>query len=293
MVSFRNVLIATCPESPYHLSYAITSSGKKVPITGIFAHDSKNDLALLAVPGLVSHSVVLSKTNVKVGQRIYAIGSPQGLTNTISEGIVSGRRNLAGSELYQISAPISPGSSGGPIVDDKGGVIGIAVGAITSGQNLNFAIPIKEVDKLLASNSIQPLNIPATNADKSKSETTNLTDGVKVVDISTQGILVSDCLPRGGDNVKGISIRNNLSSPISRIKVLLILYNASNEPIDSKEVVLCKTAQYSDSSYTTCDAIPPGLAKYFDLDALRKTRALCIAKGEKFKIRVLSFDLAE
>lgn len=87
-------------------------------------------------------------STIKSGQKIYALGSPQGLSNTISEGIVSNaRRTIKKIDYIQITAPISPGSSGGALIDDKGYVIGVTTANITGGQNLNLAIPIERAKK--------------------------------------------------------------------------------------------------------------------------------------------------
>jgi len=85
--------------------------------------------------------------SLKVGQRIYAIGSPKGFENSISEGIISGLRsyNELRKNYIQITASISPGSSGGAVVNNKGELIGISTLTVKDGQNLNFAIPINEV----------------------------------------------------------------------------------------------------------------------------------------------------
>lgn len=80
-----------------------------------------------------------------MGNIVYSIGSPLGLQmlqNTLSQGLVSGIRDMDGYRLFQISAPISHGNSGGPVFNRNGEVIGIAVATIEGGQNLNFAIPI-------------------------------------------------------------------------------------------------------------------------------------------------------
>ena len=81
-----------------------------------------------------------------VGTKVYAIGSPQGLNATLSEGIVSGHR--AGSEpipRLQFTAPVSPGSSGGPLLDSAGRVVGVVTALRRGGQNLNFAVPASEI----------------------------------------------------------------------------------------------------------------------------------------------------
>jgi len=86
---------------------------------------------------------------VEIGDEVYAIGNPEGLEATLSQGIISGIRQLGGNRYFQISAPISHGSSGGTILDKSGEVIAVAVGVLGSGQNLNFAIPISEVAALI------------------------------------------------------------------------------------------------------------------------------------------------
>lgn len=92
-----------------------------------------------------------------------AIGSPEGFEGTFSQGVVSGVRERRGERLLQISAPISPGSSGGPILDQSARVVGISVLIYREGQNLNFAIPSDYLSKLLAHTSaLQPLSeLPA------------------------------------------------------------------------------------------------------------------------------------
>jgi S1-C subfamily serine protease len=89
-------------------------------------------------------------TKVAVGDEIYVIGNPQGLEGTFSQGIVSSIRKIGTDTLLQITAPISPGSSGGPVLDSKGEVIGVAVATFKGGQNLNFAIPVSYLSTLLS-----------------------------------------------------------------------------------------------------------------------------------------------
>jgi S1-C subfamily serine protease len=84
-----------------------------------------------------------------VGDKVYAVGNPLGLEGTFSEGIISGMRFIGGHATMQITAPISPGSSGGPILDGSGSVIGVAVATFKNGQNLNLAIPVGYVSRLL------------------------------------------------------------------------------------------------------------------------------------------------
>ena len=119
----------------------ISGESKKHKIEGYLVVDKTNDLALLSVPTLVGAPIEINGNNPEIGEKIYAIGNPKGLSGTISEGIISGIRTFDNEELIQITAPISPGSSGGPVINNNGELIGVSVGTLESGQNLNFAIP--------------------------------------------------------------------------------------------------------------------------------------------------------
>lgn len=107
----------------------------------LFIKIPKNDLSVIKTP---------ESDDVKIGQKVYAIGSPLGYENTISDGIVSGYRKFDKINLIQITASISPGSSGGAVVNSKGELIGISTYTITEGQNINFAIPIEDIRKIEA-----------------------------------------------------------------------------------------------------------------------------------------------
>jgi hypothetical protein len=87
---------------------------------------------------------------VSVGEPVVAIGNPIGLEYTVSTGIVSGIRQRAETfKMLQMTTPISPGSSGGPIIDEHGAVVGVATATIEAGQNLNFAVPARYLRALL------------------------------------------------------------------------------------------------------------------------------------------------
>jgi S1-C subfamily serine protease len=114
----------------------------KYDIEGITAADAERDLVILRVPGARAPALNLASSNaVQVGETVYAVGNPHGLEGTFSQGIVSSMREVGPDRLLQITAPISPGSSGGPVLNGKGEVIGVSVATFRGGQNLNFAIP--------------------------------------------------------------------------------------------------------------------------------------------------------
>lgn len=128
------------------------SSGDVYERTSVFAVDRRRDLAVLQVPAFGVAALRLGDSEpVRVGTGVVAVGTPHGLDNTVSTGIVSGRRpQPEGYELLQVSAPASQGSSGGPILTRDGEVIGIAVTQMEEGENLNFAVPVDYARALLA-----------------------------------------------------------------------------------------------------------------------------------------------
>ena len=112
---------------------------KKYTIEGITATDETNDLALLKIAMPSINPLPLGDSNtVRIGDTVYVAGSPGRWEGTFSNGIISGLRGEPSGKQLQMTAPISPGSSGGPVLNGKGEVIGVSVTA-HQGQNLNFA----------------------------------------------------------------------------------------------------------------------------------------------------------
>ena len=122
----------------------------KYDIEGITAVDPERDLVVLKISGARARAVALGNSeSIQVGETVYAVGNPQGLEGTFSQGIISSIRKVGNDKLLQITAPISPGSSGGPVLNGKGEVIGVSVATFRGGQNLNFAIPSNYLKALL------------------------------------------------------------------------------------------------------------------------------------------------
>jgi len=112
--------------------------------------DPERDICSLAVAGLTANAAVRGSTrSLKVGQKVFAIGAPQGLELTLSEGIISGLRDLGSAgRVLQTTAPISPGSSGGGLFDEQGRLIGLTTFYLSEGQQLNFAVPVEWISEL-------------------------------------------------------------------------------------------------------------------------------------------------
>jgi hypothetical protein len=121
------------------------SDGVSYKVMGVAGFDLKHDICVLFLSGAgdpsFPPSLPLSTTEVAVGDDILVAGNPEGLEASFSKGIVSAMRS--GSGLIQMDAAISPGSSGGPVVNQHGEVVGLAVSTLVEGQNLNFAVPVR------------------------------------------------------------------------------------------------------------------------------------------------------
>ncbi len=135
---------------------SITLRREREVYTATLEHpDPERDLCQLRADGLPAGPTpkIAPTATLRVGQKVYAIGAPRGLEQSLSDGLVSSlRRNTAGElEYIQVTAPISPGSSGGGLFDEQGRLIGITTAAIGgTAQNLNFARPAQWIEELPA-----------------------------------------------------------------------------------------------------------------------------------------------
>ncbi len=128
----------------------IQGKSRKFTVKRIVAESSEYDLVKLEIenPKRI-RSLKLNHQLPEVGEKVLVVGNPMGLEFTVSDGIVSAIRELKPfGKVIQITSPISPGSSGSPVLNMQGEVIGVATFQMSAGQNLNFAIPISRVDSL-------------------------------------------------------------------------------------------------------------------------------------------------
>jgi len=135
------------------------SSGDMYDVVTVLATDDRRDLAVIQVAGFELPALPLGNSDsVRIGHPVVLIGSPLGLENTVTTGVLSGRRQEPeGFQLMQISAPASRGSSGGPVLSQNGTVVAIASSQMQVGQNLNFAVPINYARGLLSHLDGNPL----------------------------------------------------------------------------------------------------------------------------------------
>jgi len=150
----------------YHVIDGASSAVIKFPngafflIEGVLAADVAKDIAVLKASGSDFPTVALGDSDkVQVGEEVVSIGSPLSLEATVSNGIISSIRELKdeNQRLFQTTAPISLGSSGGALLNMGGELIGITTAEMVGGQNLNFAVPINVVKPLLSASSLRKL----------------------------------------------------------------------------------------------------------------------------------------
>src|SRR5882762_11151751 len=126
-------------------------NGYVYPVKGVVAVDAEGDIAVLRVeaPAGQVRPLSLERTSPQEGESVVVIGNPFGLEGSVTNGIVSAVRDIPTfGRIIQITAPISPGSSGSPVVNMHGQVIGVATLQITGGQSVNFAIPSERISQL-------------------------------------------------------------------------------------------------------------------------------------------------
>lgn len=112
----------------------------------VIASDPRTDRCIIETETMQLRPIIGVRPyrDLAVGEKVYTIGNPSGLTSTLSEGIISGLRTQRGVRYVQTSAPISPGSSGGGLFDERGNLLGITSFKIEDAENLNFAIAAED-----------------------------------------------------------------------------------------------------------------------------------------------------
>lgn len=263
----------------------------KHDIQGITAVDPERDLVVLKIS--VSGSPVLSlgtSDAVQVGESVYAVGNPQGLEGTFSHGIVSSIRDVGTDKLLQITAPISPGSSGGPVLNSKAEVIGVSVATFRSGQNLNFAIPSNYLKTLLAKTG--PAK-PLAEAKPAKAQRSILADlGGRSVEGVVGGTFAWKDQNYEVDGDYTITLRNQLREPVRNVYCLVVFYDRAGDPLDA-DMLLYR------------DVIPAGLGKRTSgsVDASVKRLTTPPSRDNQFmssftpttkvEFRVLNFEIVQ
>ena len=248
----------------------------KYEVEGVTAVDPERDLVVLEISGARASALTLGSSDaVQVGEPVYVVGNPQGLEGTFSQGIISSIREVGTDELLQITAPISPGSSGGPVLNGKGQVIGVSVATFRGGQNLNFAIPSNYLKTLLGKTGPSK---PLAQSKPPKAQRSNLAD---LGGRGSEGVVGSHFSWTSSRFIGYyiFSVRNNLREPVREVLCLVIFYARDGLPIETEFVTIRgpiggKLARRSSKSGR------------INADEVRNLTA-------KTEVRVLDFRLAE
>ena len=248
---------------------------QKYSLTGIVARDDAHDLAPIGISGRAAVPALPlgESAQLSIADEVFVVGNPLGLEGTFSTGIVSGFRQLGSDNLLQITDPISPGSSGGPVLDSGGRVVGVAVATYKGGQNLNFAIPVSYLSALPAHRGpLTPL-AGGTHSGAGQSLTAILgvssSDGVVGTQFAWEA---TNLLALYGDF--SFSLRNQLKDSVKEVHYIVVFYDKSGKPIEAY-----------DSSTLPYKEIPAGLARRETGSVDSSVRPLTA----RVEIRVLDF----
>lgn len=130
----------------YYFEVRIEDDEKIYETNEVIKYHNHLDLAIIRIARVLNPLRLYNgKESLVRGQKVVAIGSPLGLFNSVSDGIISGFRNIDNVDMIQFSAPTSPGSSGGAVLNMYGEVIGISTSGFSEGQNINLAVPYDAV----------------------------------------------------------------------------------------------------------------------------------------------------
>jgi hypothetical protein len=129
------------------------ASGEKFELLSVLAFDERKDIAIIKIAGFDLPSVTLGNSNnVQVGEPVLTMGSPLGLQGSVTTGVISSMRDDpfgGGFKMIQTDASVNPGNSGGPLLNQRGEVVGIIRYKIGGTENLNFAVPVNYLRGML------------------------------------------------------------------------------------------------------------------------------------------------
>jgi hypothetical protein len=210
----------------------------KYKITGIISKNEKMDIAILAVEELGVFPVKLAnKLKLDYGDKVRAISNPSGAGSKVSSGIINGVVDLKSSKLsskmdtmIQITSFVTPRSNGGPVINEKGDVIGVAVTIIKTGMTFSFVVPVTYLQELLLKEAKG--DIAFKKSKRSKSSLLDKDWSNYLREAVTGTAFKFDSNPNSGFYT--FSVRNNLIYPIKNIKCLIIFYDSNQLPIESE-----------------------------------------------------------
>lgn len=203
----------------------LNNESKKFDVLGFLSVDKINDLVLLMVDFNNKCIFNIEREIPNPGDHVFSISTPIGLTKTFSDGLISGKKNFEGRTIIQITVPISHGSSGCPIINEYGDVVGIAVGGIEEGNNLNFCIPTSYLTTLIDFKESYPtmINSETKNAEDSKNNNNAQSTSNKRSTNNESDIIHSR--PTKKNNDVFLSSKNIVSNEYTKKQLLNTFYN--------------------------------------------------------------------
>lgn len=246
-------------------------TGQQFKASQIRSYSEMLDIALIEVAETAQPLEISQNNKQNIGEKVVVIGNPRGLEGSVSTGIISGIRPISDFDVYQLTAPISPGSSGGPVFNIDGEVLGIATFTIRESQNLNFAMPASLLDAL--------------GEKKMKWEPVKNIESVYKKE--NAGIKLVLFVKNGPEFNESISLKNTTQNTIKDLTFLLF-YKTMDGEIFNYRVI------------TFDDVLPPGFAKMKTIRSFDQEQNFkyCESDGydyAKFDIqmKVLSYDIIE
>jgi Trypsin-like peptidase domain len=254
-------------EGASRLVYRVIGSKDVHEVKKIAAVSKALDLAILEVGEEHTPLTVVGPEKIGIGDKVVAIGNPRGLEGSVSEGIVSGVRGAGDVRFLQITTPISPGSSGGPLFTADGMVVGVTTASLRDSQSLNFAVPASYLITLREKGNswepVVPKDVPSPQPENA---------GVRLVSPKYDVRLL------GTATAVQYSLLNGNDRGIRRIDYLLVFKDKGSGD------VIHFALRRAD------DLLPPGLAKRFEFiePAVHK-----YSPPPDIELRVLTYDFAE
>jgi S1-C subfamily serine protease len=226
-------------------------SGDVRHVTSVVLEDEARDLAVLRADVGTLPAVVLGDSDrVKAGDAVTAIGSPVGLEQTVTQGIVSQvRRMLGGVTILQTQTPVSPGNSGGPLFDATGAVVGIISFKHKGGENLNFAVGVNELHRLLGTTPTATAPPPAATRQAEGGGGAAPPDVARYkIRLADGRVLPAEAYRETGDQI--VIERANTTFAIPRSSVVAI-----EDRADGKVIPMARPGS------PPADSAPPGLVQ--------------------------------
>ena len=266
----KNLLVTNyhCVEGADKVELKVTGDNNIIKGAKVIKASRDYDLAIIQTKQDLPFVKIDSLNYDKIGAKVYAIGNPRGLEGSISDGILSGKRENEGIEYLQITAPINPGNSGGPVLNEKGEVIGVATFTYKNSQNLNFAMPIKYIGKCIDISKM----VPAETIKKGN---------------KNNAVIMSDFIKETFGNDAYFTMKNNTDDYLKNIYYVIIYKNSKGEIIHYYEDLIR-------------EEIAPHLAKRFEAQGFGdwnyyycNTDASCYPQAKKLKVefRLISYEI--